>query len=127
MPKEIDTQENPSIPDISTDMLEEDADIFRKLNIPWMPTDVQDTTAGKVFDSNKQNLQKIVKQYRHQMDFKQEVNDGLILANRRLREDLHELNDHYQELTTVSKEALNRKRATDLQCIELKQIVRDLQ
>ena len=40
IPKEADTQENPSIPDISTDLLEEDADIFRKLNIPWMPTDV---------------------------------------------------------------------------------------
>jgi len=61
------------------------------------------------------------------MDFMQEVNDGLILANRRLREDLHELNDHYQDLTTVSKEALKRKRSTDVQCTELKQIVRDLQ
>ena len=54
--EEADTQENPSIPDISTDLLEEDANIFRKLNIPWMPTDVQDTIAGKVFDSDKQNL-----------------------------------------------------------------------
>ena len=61
------------------------------------------------------------------MDFMQEVNDGLILANIRLREDLQELNDHYQELTTVSKEAPKRKRATDLQCSELKQTVRDLQ
>ena len=57
----------------------------------------------------------------------QEVNDGLILANRRLREDLQELNDHYQELTAVSKEALKRKRATDLQCAELKQTVKGLQ
>ena len=61
------------------------------------------------------------------MDFMQEVNDGMILANRRIREDLQELNDHYQELTTVSKEALKRKRATDLQCTELKRTVRDLQ
>ena len=51
----------------------------------------------------------------------------MILANRRLREDLQELNYHYQELTTVSKEALKRKRAIDLQCTELKQTVRDLQ
>ena len=57
----------------------------------------------------------------------QETNDGLILANRRLREDLQELNDHYQELTAVSKEALKRKRSTDLQCVELKQAVRGLQ
>ena len=40
IPKEADTQENPRIPDISIDLLEEDADIFRKLNIPWIPTDV---------------------------------------------------------------------------------------
>ena len=40
IPKEVDTQENPSIPDISTDLLEEDADIFWNLNIPWMPTNV---------------------------------------------------------------------------------------
>ena len=61
------------------------------------------------------------------MDFIHEVNDGLILANRRLMEDLQELNDHYQELTTVSKEALKRKRATDLQCAELKQTIKGLQ
>ena len=72
---------------------------------------MQDTTAGKVFDSDKQNLQRTIEQYRNQMDYMQEVNDGLILANRRLREDLQELNDHYQELTTVSKESLKRKRA----------------
>ena len=61
------------------------------------------------------------------MDFMQEVNDGLILANRRIREDLQELNDHYQELTTVSKEALKRKRSTYVQCTELKKTVKDLQ
>ena len=57
----------------------------------------------------------------------QEVNDGLILGNRRLRGGLQEVNEHYQELTAVSKEALKRKRSTDLQCVELKQTVRCLQ
>ena len=56
----------------------------------------------------------------------QELNDGLILANRRLGEDLQEVNEHYQELTAVSKEALKRKRSTDLQCAELKQTVKKL-
>ena len=56
----------------------------------------------------------------------QEVNDGLSLANRRLREDLQEVNDHYQELIAVSKEALKRKRSTNLQCAELKQTARGL-
>ena len=57
----------------------------------------------------------------------QETNDGLITANKRLREYLEEVNDHYQDLITVSKEALKRKRSTDLQCAELKHTVRSLQ
>ena len=92
-----------------------------------MPSDVKDTTTGKAFDSDKENLQRTIKQYRHQMDYMQETNYGLILANKRLREDLQEVNEHYQEIITVSKEALKRKKSTDLQCTELKQTVRDLQ
>ena len=61
------------------------------------------------------------------MDYLQETNDGLILVNKRLREDLQEVNEHYQELIEVSKEALKRKRNIDVQCTELKQTVRDLQ
>ena len=57
----------------------------------------------------------------------QETNDGLILSNRRLREDLQEVNEHYQELTAVSKEGLKRKRSKDLQCAELKQTIKGLQ
>ena len=120
IPKETDTQENPGIPHISINLLEEDADIFRKLNIPWMPSDAQETITGRPFDSERENLQKTIKQYRHQMDYMQEVNDGMILENRRLREDLQEVNEHYQELTAVSKEALKRKRTTDLHCADLK-------
>ena len=60
------------------------------------------------------------------MDYMQETNDGLILANRILREDLEEVNDHYQELTAVSKEALKRKISTDLQCTELKLTIKSL-
>ena len=48
------------------------------------------------------------------------------MANRRLREDLQDVNDPFQELTAVAKEALKRKRATDLQCTELKETVKDL-
>ena len=61
------------------------------------------------------------------MDYLEDTNGGLILANKRLREDLQEVNEHYQELIAVSKEALKRKRSTDVQCTELKQTVRDLQ
>ena len=37
------------------------------------------------------------------------------------------MNDHYQELTAVSKETLKRKRSTDLQCAELKLTIKILQ
>ena len=40
----------------------------------------------------------------------QKTNDGLVMANRRLREDLDEVNSHYQELIAVSKEALKIKK-----------------
>ena len=56
-----------------------------------------------------------------------ETNDGLIATNRRLREDLGEVNDLYQELISVSKEALKRKQSTDLQCAELKLTIKSLQ
>ena len=61
------------------------------------------------------------------MDYMQEVNDGLMLENIRLREDLQDVNEHLQELTIVSKEALKRKRTTDLHCAELKLTVESLQ
>ena len=77
---------------VSSEMLPEDEDIFRKLDIPWLPSEIQDTTTGKDFDSDMENLQRTIKQYRHQMDYMQETNDGMILENRRLMEDLQELN-----------------------------------
>ena len=57
-------------------------------------------------------LKKIVKRYKYQIGFLSETNDGMVMTNRRLREDLDDINTHYQELIVVSKEALNRKRQT---------------
>ena len=57
----------------------------------------------------------------------QETNDALVMANRRLREYLDEVNSHYQELITVSKEALKRKRNTESQFTMLKQTIKYLQ
>ena len=113
-PTEIVNQENPSVHGVSSNLLPKDEDIFRKLNIPCLPSELQNKAVGKAFDSKKEKLQRTIKQYKYQMEYMQETNDGLILANRRLREDLTEVNDHYQELTVVSKEALKRKRNSDL-------------
>ena len=49
------------------------------------------------------------------------------MANRRLREDLDEVNSHYQELIAISKEELKRKRNTESQFTMLKQTIKDLQ
>ena len=57
----------------------------------------------------------------------QETNAGLVIANKKLREDLEEVNSQYQELITVSREALKRKRQTERQVTELKQTIQDLQ
>ena len=57
----------------------------------------------------------------------QETNDGLVMANRRIREDLDEVNSHYQELIAISREALKRKRNTEGQFTMLKQTIKDLQ
>ena len=120
---EVTGEENPSIIDTSTDPLIDDADIFMRLDIPWNPTDEQEAMTEKVIDTDKENLQKTVRRYRQQMTYMQDVNDGLMMANRRLREDLQDVNDHFQELIAVAKESLKRKRATGIQCIELERTV----
>ena len=56
-----------------------------------------------------------------------EANDGIVTANRILREYLEEVNSHYQELITVSREALKRKRKREIQFTELKQTIQGLQ
>ena len=55
-----------------------------------------------------------------------ETNDGLVTANRRLREDLEDVNSHYQELIAVSKEALKRKKKLENQFTDLRKTVQEL-
>ena len=49
------------------------------------------------------------------------------MENIRLIKDLEEVNSHYQELISVSREALKRKRKTKDQFTMLKQTIQDLQ
>ena len=64
-PTEAASQENPIVHGVSSRLLQEDEDIFRRLDIPWLHSEMQDTTIGKDFDSEKENLQRTIKQYRH--------------------------------------------------------------
>ena len=60
-PIEAASQENPIVHGVSSKLLQEDEDIFRKLDIPWLPSEIQDTTTGKVFDSEKENMKRTIK------------------------------------------------------------------
>ena len=89
--------------------MNEDEEIYKKLKIPWIPEGMQTISGDKCIQSEKENLQRSINQYKHQIEYMHETNDGLVAANRRLREDLEEVNSHYQELIAVSKEALKEK------------------
>ena len=112
VPCEAETEENLSFPETLTELLPEDEEIYKRLNIPWLPNEMQMIAGNKAFDSKKQNLQRSVRQYKYQVEYMQETNYGLVMANRRLGEYLDEVNSRYQELIAVSKEALKRKRNT---------------
>ena len=73
-----------------------------------------------------ENLQRSIKLYKHQIEYLHESNEGLVTANKSLREDLEEVNSHYQALISVSKEALKRKRQTKSLFTELKQTIQKL-
>ena len=50
----------------------------------------------------------------------------MVMTNRILREDLEDINAHYQELIVVSKEALKRKREIQNQSEDLTQQIQNL-
>ena len=93
--------------------------IFKKLDIPWL-LDQDSTLPEKVhMDSEVKNLRKALQQHKSQIHFLNESNDILMTINKRLREDLEDINAHYQELVAVSKEALKRKRKMENQAENL--------
>ena len=100
---------------------EEDDLIFKKIDIPWLSDKNSTLQGGMYIDSEAENLKKTVKQYKYHIGFLSETNDGLVMTNRRLREDLDDINTHYKELIVVSKEALKRKRPIQSQAEELNQ------
>ena len=106
----IEDEEHSEIPVTLTEHMKEDEEIFKKLKIPWIPEGMQPIVEGKCIDSEKGNLQRSIKQYKHQIEYLHESNEGLVTANKILREDLEEVNSHYQEFILVSKEAIKRNR-----------------
>ena len=109
-----------------TEKQEEDEEIFNKLKIPWVPEGMRSASEGQCIDSENEKLQRSIKQYKYQIEFLHETNEGLAVATKRLREDLEEINSHYQDLIVVSKEALKRKRQTQILCVEMKKTVQEV-
>ena len=64
---------------------EDDEENFKKLKIPWISEGMSSFSEGKCIDFENENLRKSVKQYNYQIEFLHETNEGLVVANRRLR------------------------------------------
>ena len=56
-------------------------------------------------------LKKSLQYFKEQNIYLNDSSEKLMIANRRLREDLEEIDARFQELITVSKEVLQRKRS----------------
>ena len=65
---------------------EEDYLIFKNIDIPWLSNKNSTLQGGMDIDSETQNLEKTMKQYKYQIGFISEANDGFIMTNRILRE-----------------------------------------
>ena len=69
VPCEAETEENLSFLETPTELLLEYEEIYKRLNIPWLPNEMQTIVGNKAFDSEKENLQKSVKQYKYQVEY----------------------------------------------------------
>ena len=81
----VEAEEHPKIPMTFTELMKEDEEIYKKLKIPWTLEWMQPISESKCIDSEKENLQRSIKQYKHQIEYMHETNDGLVTANRRLK------------------------------------------
>ena len=78
-------EEHPKFPVTSTELMNEDEEIYKRLKIPWTPEVMQTIVGDKCIDSEKENLQRSIKQYKYQIEYMHEANDGLVTENRILR------------------------------------------
>ena len=65
VPCKAQSEENLGFPGTPTELLQEDEEIYRRLNIPWLPNEMQTTAGNKSFDSEKENLQRSIEQYKY--------------------------------------------------------------
>ena len=65
VPCEAETKEKLIFPKTLIELLPEDKEIYKRLNIPCLPNEMQATARNKAFDLEKDNLQRSVKQYKY--------------------------------------------------------------
>ena len=77
-------------------------------------------------DSEVENIRKTLQQNKSKICFINETNGRMEMTNKRLREDLEDINAHYQELIAVSKQELKRKREIQNQVEDLTKQIQNL-
>ena len=85
VPCNAENEEHPKFLVTSIELMNEDEEIYKRLKIPWTLEGTQTITGDKCIDSEKENLQRSIKQYKYQIEYMHEANDGLVNANRRVR------------------------------------------
>ena len=53
VPCKAESEEHLGFPVTRTELLQEDEEIYRRLNIPWLPNEMQTSAGNKSFDSEK--------------------------------------------------------------------------
>ena len=69
VPCKAESEEHLGFPGTSIELMEEDEEIYRRLNIPWIPNEMQTTAGDKCIDSEKENLQRTIKQCKYQIEY----------------------------------------------------------
>ena len=65
VPCKAESEEHLGFPKTPTELLPEDEEIYKRLNIPWLPNERQTIEGNETFDLEKENLQISVKQYKY--------------------------------------------------------------
>ena len=113
------------VEEIMKDNREEDL-IFKNLDIPWFSNQDLMLPGEMHMDSKVENIRKVLQQYKSNRHFLNESNSRLVTTNKILREDLEDINAHYQELIAVSKEEFKRKREIQNKAKDLTKKIQNL-
>ena len=64
-PCNAENEEFPKFPITSSELMEVDEEIYKKLKIPWIPEGLETSIGDRCIDSKQENLQRSIKQYKY--------------------------------------------------------------